>query len=148
MSYQEKNITVSLMSTLLIFGFYLINLLQMYQEGSLISTDVFSLWATVIVLAIIVNILSNIITQIVFSIIHVIKTNEVEPSIADERDKLIELKGTRISYIVFSFGVFLSMLTLVLNKPPLVMFTLLVISGLFAEISADVVRLYLYRRGF
>ncbi len=147
MSYQERNITVSLISTLLIFGFYLIRMFQMHQEGNLNSNNVFSLWGTIIVLGIIVNIVSTIITQIVLSIIHMVKTNEEESFIADERDKLIELKGIRNSYFVFIAGVLLSMGTLVFDMSPLMMFVLLILSGFAAAIINDISQLYFYRRG-
>jgi len=149
MSYQETNITVSLVSNLLILGFYLMNFFRMYQEVSLEPAKVFRLWGIVIVATIVLNILGNILTNIVLSIIHAIKTKTErnEPFIADERDKLIGLKGTRISYIVFSIGVFLSMLTLVIDQPPLVMFSLLIFFSIFAEIIGDISQLYYYRRG-
>jgi uncharacterized membrane protein len=149
MSYQEKNITVSLMSTILILGFYLLKMFQMYQTDSLNSTEVFSLWVTIIVVTIIVNIVALILTHIVFSVMHAIKTktDKEEPSIEDERDKLIGLKGTRVSYIVLSIGVLLSMLTMVFNKPALVMFSLLIFFSLLAEIVGDISRLFYYRRG-
>jgi len=65
----------------------------------------------------------------------------------DERDKLIQLKGTRVSYVVFSLGVLIAMLSFVLSQPPLVMFTLLIASGLIAQIVGDVYRLLRYGRG-
>jgi hypothetical protein len=40
------------------------------------------------------------------------------------------------------------MLTMVLGQPPLVMFNLLIFSGLTAQIFADLSRLLIYRRGF
>ena len=148
MSYQEKNITVSLMTYLLILGFYLLNLFQMYREASINSIEVFSLWGTIIMVAIIANIVAMILTNIMLSIVHAIKTRtgETESFIADERDKLIGLKGTRVSYIVFSVGVLLSMLTLVFDQPALVMFSLLVFFSIAAEIVGDISRLYYYRR--
>ncbi len=148
MSYQERNSAVSLITSLLIFGFYAVNVLRMYQAGGLNSTNVFSLWATVIILSILITIVSTILAQIVLTIVHMIRTREEEPFIADERDELISLKGTRISYGVFSVGVLLSMGTLVINMPPLVMFILLIFAGLTAGIIGDLSRLYLYRRGF
>ncbi len=147
MSYQERNNTVSLMCTLLIFGFYGVNVYRMSQEGNFNSTNVFSLWATVIVLAIIVNILSNILAQIAASILHMIRTREEERFTTDERDKLIGLTGTRNAYGVFSIGVLVSMGSLVINMPPLVMFNLLIFSAMLAEIVGDCSRIYLYRRG-
>ena len=150
MSYQEKNITVSLMSSVLILGFYLLNLLPMYQEGNLNAPRVFSLWATVILTAIVATIVASILAHIMLSIVQAIKTRteESESFIADERDKLIELKGMRNSHIVFSLGTLLSMLTFVFGQPPLVMFTLLIFFGVLAQIAADIWRLSLYRKGF
>ena len=149
-SFQEKNITVSLVNFILILGFYLIRVFQMIQGGSFNSTNVFRLWGIVIVLAILVTIFATILTHIVSGIIQAIKTKE-EPDIediADERDKLIDLRGTKITYFVSSIGVFLSMLTFALGQPPLVMFTLLIFFGVVAQIIGDISRLYLYRRGF
>jgi len=150
MSYEEKNITVSLMSYILILGFYLLNMFQMWQAESLNSTKVFSLWAIVIVAGIMANIIGSILTHIVFAIIHAIKTksDKEEPTIADERDKLIELKGVKVSYITFSVGVLLAMLTFVFGQPPLVMFSLIIFFSLAAEIMGDISQIYLYRRGF
>ena len=151
MSFQEKNIAVSLGSSTLILGFYLIRMFQMIEGGSFISTNVFHLWGIVIVLTIIVTILATILTHILSAIIQAITTGEEDPEIEDiedERDKLIDLKGTKITYILFSIGVFLAMLTFVLGQPPLVMFSLLIFFGIVGQIVGDSSRLYLYRRGF
>ena len=88
MSYQEKNITVSLVSYLLIMGYYLVNLFQMFQEGGLVLTKLFSLWTLVILATIIVNIIASILTNIVLTIVEAIKAQKYdEPRfIADERD--------------------------------------------------------------
>ena len=151
MSFQEKNITVSLVTSTLILGFYLIRISQMFQGDGLISTNLFRLWGIVIGLTIITNILGTILTHIVSAIIEAIKTGEEDPKIEDfedERDQLIDLRGTKVAYIVSSIGVFLSMLAFVFGQPPLVMFSLLIFSGLVAQIIGDISRLVLYRRGF
>lgn len=151
MSYQQKNITVSLVSTILIFVFFLIRLLQISQDGNIIPEDIYRLWGIVIVLSIIVTIFGTILTHIVSAIIEAIKTGTDDPQIEDiedERDKLVDLRGTKVTYIVFSIGVLIAMLTMVFGQPPLVMFTLLIFSGSVAQIIGDIARLYLYRRGF
>lgn len=151
MSFQEKNITVSLANFTLILGYFLIRLFQMIQGGSFTPTNVFRLWGLIIALAIVVTIFATILTHIVSAIIHAVKTGEERPDIEDiedERDNLIDLRGTKITYFVSSIGVLLSMLTFVLGQPPLVMFTLLILSGVVAQIIGDISRLYLYRRGF
>ena len=53
MSFQEKNITVTLVSFTLILVVYLTNIFQMVQGGGLNSAGVFRLWGIVIVMAII-----------------------------------------------------------------------------------------------
>ena len=151
MSFQQKNVTVSLVNFTLILGFFSLRVLQMIQNGSFESTNVFRLWGITIALAVIVTIFATILTHIVSAIIHAIKTGEENPhveDIEDERDKLIDLRGTKITYLVSSIGVFLSMLTFVFGQPPLVMFSLLIFFGLVAQVTGDVLRLYLYRRGF
>jgi hypothetical protein len=150
MSFQEKNITVSLISFILILIVFLISLIIMISGGNFASTNVFRLWGITIVLAIVLTILGTILTHIFSAIVEAIQTQE-EPEIEDiqdERDKLIDLRGTRVTYIASSIGVFLAMLTFVLGQPALVMFTLLIFFGLVAQISGDISRLVLYRRGF
>ena len=151
MSFQEKNITVSLVNFCLILGYFLIRLFLMIQEGNFLPANVFRLWGIIIVLAVVVTIFATILTHIVSAIIQAIKTGEENPKvedIEDERDRLIDLRGTKITYFFHSIGVLLSMLTFVLGQPPLVMFTLLILSGVVAQIIGDISRLYLYRRGF
>jgi hypothetical protein len=151
MSYQQKNVTVSLVTFMLILGFYLIRLFQIVQNGNFNSTSVFRLWGFVIAFAIVGTIVITILTHILSAITHAIKTGEEDPDIEDiedERDQLIDLRGTKVTYFISSIGGFLSMLTFVLGQPPLVMFTLLIFFGVVAQIIGDVSRLYLYRRGF
>lgn len=151
MSHQEKNITASLVSFSLILGFYLIRMLNMIFTESLISTKVFRLWGIVIVLGIFGTIIASIFTHIFSAIIHAVQTGEDDPKIEDlqdERDKLIDLRGTKVTYIVSSSGVALSMLAFVLGQPPLIMFSMLIFFGVFAQIVGDISRLMLYRKGF
>jgi uncharacterized membrane protein (DUF485 family) len=150
MSYQEKSVTVSLFSSLLILGYYLTNILRMYFSEGLVSGQVFRLAGIVIAAGILVNITANILTNIILSILHAIRTGgkEEERFIEDERDKLIQLKGVQFSYIIFSVGVLLSMISFVVGQPALVMFSLIILFGLVAEIIGDLVQIMLYRRGF
>ena len=147
MTYQERNIVVSLVSNLLFLGYYAINVYNMTQNGGLNSTGVFSLWGTVIVLGIVITIVSTILAHVASSIFTMITTHEEPSFIEDERDKLIHLKGTRNAYVVFAVGVLISMGTLVMNMSPLVMFLLLIFSGIGSAIFGDLSRLYFSRRG-
>ncbi len=149
MSNRKISISVSLVSTLLILGYYLVNMIPMFQQGEMKSEDVFRLAAIVIVATVILNIAGNIITMIVINIIHAIRTQSETGvrMLEDERDKLIGLKGTQVSYIAFSLGVLVAMLTFVFGQPPLVMFSLIILFSLLAEIIGDLSQFYFDSRG-
>ncbi len=150
MSFHERNITVSLVNFILILGFYLTSLLLLARGGNFNAESVYRLWGIVAVLATVGTVLTIIFVHITANVARTITTGEghINGDIQDERDKLIDLKGTNVAYRVSSIGVALSMLTLVFGRPPLVMFTSLILSGILAQIVADISRLYLYRRGF
>ncbi len=151
MSFQQRNITVSLVTFNLILGFYLVRISQLFQTDNFISTNVFRLWGIIVVLAIVATIFLTILAHIGSAVFQVIKTGDENPKIEDiqdERDKVIDLRGTQITYVASSLGVLVAMLTFVFGQPPLVMFSLLVFSGLLAQIIGDISRLILYRRGF
>jgi len=138
------------MSTSLIFIFYIIRVLQMNQGGDFTAINVYALWATVIVVGVLATVIGTILTLIAFGIIEAARTDE-EPDVddlEDERDKLIELRGARNSYIVVGIGMFIAMGTQVLNMSPLVMFSLLLFFVMIAEIIGSISRLYFYQRGF
>ena len=150
MSFQQKNITVSLVNFVLILGFYLIRVFQLVQNETFGATSVFRLWGIVIVLAVVGNPRHHL-THIVSAIVQAFRTGDENPEIEDledERDKLIGLRGTQVTYSASSLGVFLAMLSFVLGQPPLVMFSLLIFFGVLAQIIGDATRLLLYQRGF
>lgn len=149
MSIRKISISVSLVSTLLILGYYLGNLIPMMRQGDLISAEVFRLAAIVIIASIVLNIAGNILTSIGVNIVHAIQTRSDKEVriIEDERDKLIGLKGTQVSYIAFSLGVLVSMLAFVIGQPALVMFCLIIFFSLLAEIIGDLAQFFFYSRG-
>lgn len=149
MSFQEKNVTVSLVNFSLILAYFLFRVLRMITVGSFTEGNVFRLWGVIIVLAIVVTIFATFLTHIVSAILYAIRTQQ-EPEIEDiqdERDAMIDLRGTRVTYVASSISVLIAMLTFVIGQPPLVMFTLLILAGVLAQILGDSWRLVLYRRG-
>lgn len=148
MTFKEKNTTVFLMNSILIFGYYIINVVKIIQDNRFNPVDVYILWATVIVLGIIGTIIATIVTQIVFATVHQIRMNEEPTFVEDERDNLIDLKGIKVNYYIYSIGVLLSMLSLVFGYEPLVMFNMLIGSAFIGDIIGHVSRLYFYRQGF
>jgi Na+(H+)/acetate symporter ActP len=151
MSFQEKNVAVSFVSFVLVLGVYLIGIMRMVLSGGLNSTSLFRLWGLIIIMAIFFTIAATILTHILSAIVEAIRTGNEDPQIediADERDKLIDLQGTKATYTISSIGSGLAMLTFVLGQNALVLFSLLILASLVAQIAGDVYRLGLYRRGF
>lgn len=148
MSYQERRSIVSIISTILICVIYFTNAVQRYPQAGDYSSDMFHYWGTTILLLIVVSIAAKIVIYIVFSILNTIATRESEPKFLDERDKLIELKSSRNSLYVFMVGFLLAMIPLVLNRPPTVMFIVLIAAGILSEMIGDLSQFYFYRRGF
>lgn len=149
MSYKENSIVVSLAAYLMIVAYYLLKIFGMLRDGGLVASQLFRLWAVVIITTIIVTIAGNILINIVLSIVYAIRTGgkEYDRFIEDERDKLIDLKGSKVAYITFSVGVLVAMLTFAFGQPPLIMFSLIIFFSITAEIAGSLAQLYLYRRG-
>jgi len=144
---QEKQILVSVISSILILGFYSLYVYQKYIAGNPEILNDFKFWGRSFLFLIPVSIVVQIIIHIIFAIINKIITNEDFPSITDERDKLIELKAIRISHWIFISGFVLSMGSLTLNMQPYVMFITLIFSGFIAAIVSEIVKIYYYRKG-
>lgn len=149
MSYQEKNITVSLVSHLLILAYYLLNLFPIIQSGEWIASELYGLWAIVIGVNILVTIIGTIMTNILLTIVEAIRSQKYEDPrfITDERDHLIELKGIRASYVTFSVGVLISVFAFIFGQPPLMMISLIFVFSILAEIVGDIAQIILYHRG-
>ena len=148
MSYQEKSTIVNIISTLLVSAFFWVYILQRYQAENPELMAIFKFWGTAFVTLIVLSIVANIIITIIFTIINTIVTKEEEdPLFVDERDKLVELKGTRNACYLFSGGVVFAMVTLTLDIHPSMMFIILILSGMVGDIFGNMTRLYFYRRG-
>lgn len=146
-SIQEKQIIVSVISSILIIGIYSMYVYQNYISGNLEILNDFKFWGKSFLILIPVAIVVQIVIHIVFAIINKILTNEDFPTITDERDKLFELKAIRISHWIFIIGFIMSMGSLTLNMQPYVMFITLIFSGFFASIVGEIAKLYYYRKG-
>jgi hypothetical protein len=150
MSFQQKNIAVSLGSFILILIIYVTRLLNIYDNGVMEQSSVFRLWGLIIILTIVITIIGTILTHIVSAIVQTVKNGGDEPKIEDiedERDKLIDLKGIRISYYVSGFGALIAMLSFVIGQPAIIMFSLLILFGLISQIIGDISRMIMYRSG-
>lgn len=150
MTFKQKNTAVTLINFILILSFFLLRISQLIQNDNFAEPAVFRLWGIIIALAVLVSIFAIILTHIATAILKTIRTGDNSPDIddmEDERDKLIDLKGTQATHTAASFGVLIAMLSYVFGQPALVMFSLLIFFGVLSQIIGDVTRLALYQRG-
>ncbi|MCL4255525.1 MAG: hypothetical protein KJ043_17335 [Anaerolineae bacterium] len=147
MSFRERENLVYLVSNIVVSTGYFLYIAQRYVALGLDPSDDLSFWGSAILVLVPVFVVTRIIIRIIFSIINAIITQEEEPDFLDEFDNLIELKSTQLFYHVFMFGFFISIITLVLDMPPFVMFNILMLTIIIAGIVGDMARILFYRRG-
>lgn len=148
MSFQERRSLVNLISSVLITVIYAAYVLPRMPEADPYSKELFHFWGSFFLLLIPVSIVARIIVFIIFYIINTIATREEEPSITDERDKLIELRANRNGFFAFVLGFVIAMASLVMEMPPSTMFIILICSGIASEVISDASEFVYYRRGF
>jgi hypothetical protein len=146
MSYHERVALVSAGSSVVITLTYTAYRIQFYPAGDPYAPEVFQFWGGFFLLLILVSIAGRIIIRILFSIINTITTQEEEPGIVDERDRLIEMKA-RPSIYVFVGGFMLAMAALAAGLPPAVMFVLIFVGGFASDVLSELLLFIYYRRG-
>jgi hypothetical protein len=102
MSFREKSIWISLISTLLIFGDYFLNIIALGNLPEQVAkTAALELSIRAFVLIIIV--------EIIFQTMLAVSNRKAAKLGADERDKLFEYKGNNFGYSVLVVGVLMTL---------------------------------------
>lgn len=147
MDQKERQILVTVISSVVIIGWYTMHVYNNQIAGNIEILNDFRFWGKAFLWLIPVSIVAQIVIQIIYAIINRIVTNEDVPSKNDERDRLIELKSIRIAHWIFITGFVLAMGSLAFNMKPQVMFITLFASGFGASIISELAKLYYYRMG-
>ena len=142
MSFKEKSIWVSLIVTIIIFGFYFVFAFTTIKNNSAEAarTSLLGIFIGTIILITVIQIILHIVLAITFR-------NEAVKG-EDEREKLIELRATRISYFFLVAGVWISGLSLFFAPSSILIANIILLSFILAEIAGFTSQLYFYRRGF
>jgi hypothetical protein len=144
---KESQIIVTLISTVLIIGFYALYVYMKQVKGNPDLLDDFKFWGKTFLIFIPVAIAAQIIIHIIFAIINKILTNEDIPTKSDEMDKLIELKALRVAHWTFTAGFITAMGMLAFGMPPRIWFFILILSGLVSGLAEGLTQIYYYRKG-
>ena len=150
MTFHQKNTAVTLVSFSLLLIIFLIRVSRLVRTDNFNDSSVIRLWIFVVGFAVIVTVAGIILTFIATAAIEAAQTGnddiEIDDTI-DERDQLIDLKGTKITYTITSLGSFFAIMAFALGQSALVMITLLLFFGLVGQIAGDANRLRLYQLG-
>jgi hypothetical protein len=164
MSYQEKRTITNIVTGAAVLAAYLLYAFGKTGPGVTAPED-WKAWAATMLVFIGIGIVAIIVIQIVFHILLSIAIavqkqvrtgkcddKEVESAIKadmveDERDKLIELKSSRISFGFGGMGFIAGLLALVLGYSPVVMINLIFLSFSAGSIVEGLAQLLYYRRG-
>lgn len=147
MSNQERSNFISLITTLVTSVPYYIYIMAKFQSENLTGNDLISFWTSAILWLIPLRIVAEIVFHIAFSIGRVIITKKDDDTmLTDERDNLIELKGTRNSSYVFMISVLFAMIGLSIDKSISTMFIIFIIGGFLSEIVGILSQIYYYRK--
>lgn len=145
MTYQLKRAVVNTVSDLLIFIIYAVIVFQTYMNSSYTLPEEIKFWAQSILLLIPIMIISKILIIVVFSIINMILTSEKIPSVADELDRLIELRSSKHSMYAFFICFMLGLLSIVIGYSPSVLFIFLLLSVMSTMMVSNISQWRQYR---
>ncbi|CAM4297117.1 hypothetical protein [Paenibacillus tarimensis] len=164
MSYQEKKAIVSVITGTLLLGFYAAYTYGKIQSGANAADDL-QFWAGTMLASIGIGIVVIIASQIIFNILFSVavaaqvKTQngryddkviqrivELE-NMSDEMNKRIELKSTRISYLIVGLGFVGALISLVLGYSSSIMLNIIFLSFFSAPLLQGTAQLYFYRKG-
>ncbi|HPN38462.1 MAG TPA: hypothetical protein PL041_08655 [Melioribacteraceae bacterium] len=144
---KEREIFLSLVIsaiTIITYSIYLYNT-EISINPELLNLPKF--WGKSFLILIPISIVIQIIMHIIFAIINKILTNEEVPTLSDERDKLIELKGIKIAHWIFVIGFLLAMGSQAFDYKISVMFFILFIFGFISAFAEGIVQIYYYKKG-
>ena len=152
MNYKEMSLWASLLVTISLLLYYIFGVHGLHNTGMLSQESMVGYLYRVVIVAVILEV-------VVQSIVAGVKHKEVEYG-DDERDKLIELKGSKIGYWCASSAILMTIfLTSQIERVSgrlifpelsdlLNIMHLLVIAFLLSELTRFAVKVYYYRRGF
>ena len=138
MTFQEKSQWVTLLGLLVAFGGYFQSAWQTLLPTPIapdILPDQASLFLAATCLLVVILVAGHIAIVILDS-----RTD------ADERDRLIELKGERYGSFVLAFGVFVSLCTAVYTEGNAIMAHVLLGSWVLAGVVESLTQILMYRR--
>lgn len=147
MSSGEREALASLLTTLIAIFLFVSRLRMQAEAGAFDGPDALQVWARSFLLLAAIGLVIAIFVAILFNIAYSIVTGEKAEEKKDERDHLIERRGLTVAWYLLSIGIMGVIINLALGSSALMAMNLIMACCAVAEISRDLVKLYLYRHG-
>ena len=147
-SYQELGLILMLIIMVSISAFFFVRVMRLYQETGLQGAEVTAQWGGMVLLFIMAQIAAMILGQIILAIVHTVATREGPPDLEDERDKLIELKGSNHGSNANGLIFVAAMIALWRGFEPVIVLNIVIFGMLFSSAVNMAAQLFYRRRGF
>ncbi len=149
MSYQEKNIALSLLAFVILVIIFYSRVSEMYAIGRFDGEAGLILLGKTGLAFIGVGIVAVVVLSVLYSVLYAAITGDsVQKEITDERDRMIERRGMQISGIVTGIGLVAAMIALALGQPAVPVFIGIVMAFGIAEFISAIARLAMYQLGW
>ncbi|WP_045858587.1 hypothetical protein [Teredinibacter purpureus] len=133
-TFKEKSLWIQIVTLSLVFGGYFLNLDYTITES--LPSNLIPRFIWLIVALVILNILG-----------HVLAAAFNKPENEDERDKLIELKATKIKAFILAAGIVIAILGSLKLQNLFITLNLLILFLVISEVVDKAVQVFYYRKG-
>ncbi|MCB0278002.1 MAG: hypothetical protein KDD94_00765 [Calditrichaeota bacterium] len=140
MSYKEKQIWLSMLSMLIVFGWYFKSVWPELTQGANDIGFIAGFFVKAVLIVIVINIISHI-------VLYIINYNEGNRE-QDEREKLIELKAIRNAYYVLVCGIVWSGAIMLITQSVLMVANIVLFFFILSELTNYLSQLILLRSGY
>ena len=139
LTFHEKSLWASLISTILIFGFYFSQAYMVLSDPLISENKLGGLLIGVTILIIL--------TQIILQASLAIFDYKDAGRKSDERERLIDLKAGRIAHYILVLGVWITILSIYFQPSSITLINILLFFFIVSELVGYVIQLHQFRKG-
>ena len=134
LTFKEKSLWIQIITLALVFGGYFLTMNYNIEQAFPSNLILHYIWLIVVFIAL--NILA-----------HIFAAAFNKPECEDERDKLIELKATRIKAFLLATGIVFAILASLILENQFLTINLLLLFLVFSEVITKAIQLFYYQKG-
>ena len=139
LTYKEKSIWITMVATVLVFGFYFTTALNVFRSPDIPEASLIGVFISVMVLTIIIQLVSQ----------RALAVANRKDALAndDERATLVDLKATRVAYFVLAIGIWMAGFNVPFIPSALAMANVMLFFFIISGLAGSAAQLVYLRRG-